>query len=256
MASAKLQGTIFAPEDPVRLEAFVDVVDMRPAYSTIALNAPIGNLNQAIAGGRTCDREARALLGRRGASIKSAPVGVDSGADIDLLPDHLDAVSRTLLPRYREVAAEMAPFRQRTIFEVHSDLSFYQLNGDVPLQWSKHSEKGMQERRAPLGGAGPGCAQGSSTPRSQERPYRTFSMPRPFSGPRGGSSPTPPFGSPKTRNGTSRGSGWRCSAESSGTRDLRISAVITAQNVWWVKGRRSSGPANTAKAHPSARNTP
>lgn len=150
MASAKLQGTIFAPEDPVRLEAFVEVVDMRPAFSTVALNAPIGNLDQAIAGGRTCDREARALLGRRGASIKSAPVGVDTGADIDLRPDHLDAVSRTLLPRYREVAAEMAPFRQRTIFEVHSDLSFYQLNGDVPLQWSKRSEKGVQERRALL----------------------------------------------------------------------------------------------------------
>jgi predicted RNase H-like nuclease len=148
VASAKLQGTIFAPEDPVRLEAFVEVVDMRPAFSTVALNAPIGNLDQAIAGGRTCDREARALLGRRGASIKSAPVGVDTGADIDLRPDHLDAVSRTLLPR--EVAAEMAPFRQRTIFEVHSDLSFYQLNGDVPLQWSKRSEKGVQERRALL----------------------------------------------------------------------------------------------------------
>ena len=150
MASAKLQGTVFAPEDPARLDTFVEVVDMRPAFSTIALNAPIGNLNQAITGGRTCDREARALLGRRGASIKSAPVGIDSGVDVELLPDHLDAISRTLLPRYREVAAEMAPYRQRTIFEVHSDLSFYQLNGDVPLQWSKHSEKGRQERRALL----------------------------------------------------------------------------------------------------------
>ena len=44
----------------------------------------------------------------------------------------------------------MAPFRQRTIFEVHSDLSFYQLNEDVPMQWSKHSEKGIEERRALL----------------------------------------------------------------------------------------------------------
>ena len=150
MASAKLQGTVFAPEDPSRLDSFVDVVDTRPAYSTIALNAPIGNLNQAIAGGRRCDREARALLGRRGASIKSAPIRKDDDRDIDLLPDHLDAVSRMLLPRYREVAAEMAPYRQRTIFEAHSDLSFYQLNGDVPLRWSKNSEKGRLERRALL----------------------------------------------------------------------------------------------------------
>ena len=151
MASAKLQGTIFAPEDPVRLDTFVEVVDMRPSYSIIALNAPIGNLEPGDV--REVGR-ATARLGPSSvagaASIKSAPVGIDSGVDVELLPDHLDAISRTLLPRYREVAAEMAPYRQRTIYEVHSDLSFYQLNGDMPLQWSKHSEKGRQERRTLL----------------------------------------------------------------------------------------------------------
>jgi predicted RNase H-like nuclease len=157
VASAKLHGTVFAPEDPVRLESFVEVVDQRPAYSTIALNAPIGNMNQAISGGRTCDREARALLGRRGASVKSAPIRIDEALDSELVPDHLDAISRTLLPRFQEVAAEMAPYRQRTVFEVHSDLSFYQLNGDAPLRWSKHSEKGRQERRALLEEKVPGA---------------------------------------------------------------------------------------------------
>ena len=47
VAAAKLQGTIFAPEDPTRMEAFIDVVDMRPGYSVIALNAPRGGLEQA-----------------------------------------------------------------------------------------------------------------------------------------------------------------------------------------------------------------
>jgi predicted RNase H-like nuclease len=150
VAGAKLQGTIFAPENPVRLDTFVDVVDMRPAYSTVALNAPVGGLDQATVGGRTCDREARALLGRRGSAVKSAPVTVDSPEGTDLLPDRLDAITRTLLPRYQEVASEMAPFRQRTIYEVNADLCFYQLNGDVPMQWSKHSEKGIAERRALL----------------------------------------------------------------------------------------------------------
>ncbi len=42
----------------------------------------------------------------------------------------------------------MAPFRQRTIYEVNADLSFYQLNGDVPMRWSKRSEEGIKERRA------------------------------------------------------------------------------------------------------------
>jgi predicted RNase H-like nuclease len=148
VAAAKLQGTIFAPEDPVRLESFVDVIDMRPGYSTVALNAPVGGLDRATMGGRTCDREARALLGRRGSAVKSAPVAVDSPEGTNLLPDNIDAISRTLLPRYQEVAREMAPFRQRTVFEVNADLSFYQLNDDIPMRWSKYSEKGTAERRA------------------------------------------------------------------------------------------------------------
>jgi predicted RNase H-like nuclease len=60
--------------------------------------------------------------------------------------DHLDAVTNVLLRRYREVAAEMAPYRQRTVFEVHPELSFFQLNGDVPLRWSKKFEAGLEER--------------------------------------------------------------------------------------------------------------
>jgi predicted RNase H-like nuclease len=148
VASAKLQGTIFAPEDPVRIDSFVDVVDMRPGYSVIALNAPVGGLDKAAVGGRGCDREARILLGRRASAVKSAPVAVDSPAGTELLPDHIDAISRTLLPRYQEVAREMAPFRQRTIYEVNADLSFFQLNEDIPMHWSKYSEKGIAERRA------------------------------------------------------------------------------------------------------------
>lgn len=156
VAAAKLHGTIFSPEDPVRLETFMDVVDMRPAYSAVALNAPVGGLNRAMEGGRSCDREARLLLGRRAAAVKSAPARLDSAEGVDLLPDNLDAISRTLLPRYQEVANEMAPFRQRTIYEVNTDLSFYQLNDDVPMQWSKHSEKGREERRALLEAKLPG----------------------------------------------------------------------------------------------------
>jgi len=150
VAAAKLQGTIFAPEDPIRIEDFVDVVDMRPSYSIIGLNAPIGGLERAKVGGRTCDREARRLLGRRAAAVRSAPVHVESREGTDLLPDHIDAISRTLLPRYQEVAREMAPFRQRTIYEVNAELSFYQLNGEAPMQWGKHSDEGMEERRALL----------------------------------------------------------------------------------------------------------
>jgi predicted RNase H-like nuclease len=149
VASAKLAGTRFAPENPQLLAPFSEVVDQRPSYAVIALNAPVGYLDQARGGGRTCDREARLLLGKRGSSIQSAPVRSPTN-ELEFIPDHLDAISMTLLPRYREVAADMAPFRQRTVYEVHSDLSFYELNDGQPMEWSKHSEKGLEERRALL----------------------------------------------------------------------------------------------------------
>jgi predicted RNase H-like nuclease len=150
VASAKLQGTIFAPEDPRIIESFGDVLDQRPAFSVIALNAPIGYADETESGGRACDREARSLLGRRGSAVHTAPyrTSLEEGAAGDL--DYLDAVTKELLPRYREVAAEMAPYRQRTVYEVHSELSFYQLNDDIPLRFSKQSERGWEERRALL----------------------------------------------------------------------------------------------------------
>jgi predicted RNase H-like nuclease len=156
IAPAKLQGTVFAPEAPFLASPFSEVVDQRPTFEAIALNAPVGYLDLAAAGGRTCDREARSILGpKRGSSIQSAPVRSNTN-ELEFLPDHLDAISKTLLPRYREVAAEMAPFRQRTVYEVHSDLCFYELNEGEPLQYSKHSEAGIHERREVLRAKFPG----------------------------------------------------------------------------------------------------
>jgi len=150
VAPAKLQGTIFAPEEPQLISPFGEVLDQRPTFAVIALNAPVGYLDIAAVGGRTCDREARALLGpKRGSSIQSAPVRSGTN-ELEFLPDHLDAISMTLLPRYREVAAEMAPFRQRTVYEVHSDMTFFELNEGQPLQYPKQTEKGIEERKALL----------------------------------------------------------------------------------------------------------
>jgi predicted RNase H-like nuclease len=151
VASAKLHGATFAPEDPRVLETFTSVLDERPAFAVITLNAPIGCLEAPQKGGRTCDRLARAMLGpRRGSTIHSGPTRRCLEGDIDASDDHLDAVSTKLLPRYREVAAEMAPYLQRMVYEVHPDMSFYQLNGDLPLNWSKRTEAGRSERRVLL----------------------------------------------------------------------------------------------------------
>jgi predicted RNase H-like nuclease len=59
----------------------------------------------------------------------------------------VDAVTAMLLPRYREVAKEMSPYRQRVVYEGKPELSFYQLNNEMPLRFSKKIEAGREERR-------------------------------------------------------------------------------------------------------------
>jgi predicted RNase H-like nuclease len=132
------------------LDTFVEVLDEKPSFSVIALNAPVGYIDDIRNGGRTCDRMARALLGRRGSTVHNAPSRASLETSTGATGDHLDAVTNVLLRRYREVAAEMAPYRQRTVFEAHPELSFYQINGDVPLRWSKKFEAGSEERNAIL----------------------------------------------------------------------------------------------------------
>jgi predicted RNase H-like nuclease len=50
----------------------------------------------------------------------------------------------------------MAPYRQRSVYEVTSELSFFQLNEDKPLEYPKHSQLGQEERRALLARKIPG----------------------------------------------------------------------------------------------------
>jgi len=145
VAGAKVLGVTIAPELPRLLATLLDVVDDRPAFSVIGLYAPIGRLDQAAPGGRNSDREARALLGsRRGAAIRSAPPRSTSNNGAS------PAIPRGLAARYEEVERDMAPYRQRTIYEVHPELSFFQLNEDRPLQHRKRSDEGRLERRALL----------------------------------------------------------------------------------------------------------
>jgi predicted RNase H-like nuclease len=157
VASAKLHGSTFAPEAPRVLGSFVEVLDERPSFSVVALNAPVGYYDEAHSGGRTCDRMARALLGRRGSTVHNAPsrASLENGLVMD--EEGIDAVTNVLFRRYREVASEMAPYRQRTVFEVHPELSFFQINEDVPLRYSKKTEAGMEERRILLKKRVPGA---------------------------------------------------------------------------------------------------
>ena len=157
-ASAKLLGASFVPEDPKVYESFIAVLEEHPSFSSIVVNAPIGYIDSPDLGVRTCDHEARALLGRRGGSIHNAPTRFALQHGAGWSETNLDAVTATLLPRYQEIAAEMSPYRQRTIFEGNPELSFYQLLADTPLHTSKKIEEGLDERREILEQKVPGVS--------------------------------------------------------------------------------------------------
>lgn len=150
VASAKLHAATFAVETPRVFETFLDVVSERPAFATIVVNVPIGYRDGLSDAPRTCDQEARALLGRRGITIANAPTRESLREGPNWVTTHLDAASMMTLPRYREFFVEMSPFRQRVVYSGHPELSFYQLNDDIPLRWSKLREEGRRERRAVL----------------------------------------------------------------------------------------------------------
>ena len=147
LAGAKHHAATFMPEPPRLFSTFLDIVSERPAYATIVVYAPIGYRDEIGDPPRTCDLEARYLLRRHGSTVAGAPTRASLRPDVDVVTTGLDATTLVRLPRYRELYAEMSPFRQRVVYEGHPELSFYQINGDVPLRFSKRREEGREERR-------------------------------------------------------------------------------------------------------------
>ncbi len=155
-ATAKLQGITMSPEEPQIFATFIEVLDYKPAYQVISLFAPIGLLDEPTPGGRRCDRDARRLLGRpRSSAIVSAPARpaitcptFEAAAQMN--GGHLNPVSWRQIRKIAEVDVHIAPYWQRTVFEVHPELSLFQLNDDRPVRYSKHSRAGIDERRTLL----------------------------------------------------------------------------------------------------------
>jgi len=157
VAGAKLQGITMSPEAPQVFRTLLDVLDYKPAYQIIALAAPVGLLDDPVPGGRRCDRDARRLIGwPRNGAIVSPPTrsmlrDLAKGVDVSL-----SAIGRQLASRFAEVDESVQPYWQRTVFEVHPELSFFQLNEDRPLRYSKHRPEGAEERTVLLKARLPG----------------------------------------------------------------------------------------------------
>lgn len=150
IASAKLRGATFAPEEPRLIDSFREVLDDRPSLSIIVVNVPIGSLEAPRTVQRSCDREAQTLLRGRSMARASALTGafLRAGPERDDRACENERDFRSA--RCLEVSREMFPSSQRVVFEGNPDLSFYQLNGYEVLPWSSGGDDAGGEHRALL----------------------------------------------------------------------------------------------------------
>jgi predicted RNase H-like nuclease len=124
----------------------------------LAIDVIIGLPDAPHSGGRLCDRETRKLLGwPRSSSVFSPPAQdaiacttYDEALTVNRRhsPDGIGISKQTfhLFPKLRAVDARMTPAHQKHVREVHPELAFFAMNGELPLRHSKHAYAGRFER--------------------------------------------------------------------------------------------------------------
>ena len=155
---ALLQQTPERPEHHVQLCAnFAHVLTLTPQPAVIAIDIPIGLLDEPQPGGRECDRQARRLLGRRASSVFTPPTRplLKATRYEQVRPYGLSIQAFNILPKIREVDRLMTPALQQSVFEAHPELALMSFAG-FSMQHNKKTHEGREERlrtleRAPQG---------------------------------------------------------------------------------------------------------
>ena len=132
----------------VRLCASFDaVLALRPRPDLIAIDIPIGLLDERQIGGRECDRLARCRLPGRASSVFSPPVrGLLGATRYSQVRGHgLSIQAFGIVAKIREVDRLMTPDLQQRVYEAHPELAFRSLAG-APLRHSKKIPAGREER--------------------------------------------------------------------------------------------------------------
>ncbi len=126
---------------------FDQVLALSPAPDVIALDIPIGLLDQRRPGGRICDQEARRLLGRRASSVFTPPTRalLQAYKFSDVRGKGLSIQSFGILPKIREVDRFMTPELQKRVYEAHPELAFRAFAGH-PMRFNKKTSLGRKER--------------------------------------------------------------------------------------------------------------
>jgi predicted RNase H-like nuclease len=142
------------------LSTLAEIFEIAPDVEAIAIDMPIGFLDAAERGGRTCERQARALMPGRGSSVFNSPVRAALEAGDYAMASALNAASSALqlglskqsfalFPKLREVEQFIQGVGQDLAFEVHPELSFTHLAKQGPNETrleSKHSLTGLMQR--------------------------------------------------------------------------------------------------------------
>jgi predicted RNase H-like nuclease len=143
-------------EQPLRVTArrcttFREVLELPEKPVVLAVDMPIGLLDRPLPGGRSCDREARKLLGRpRASSVFTPPTrpGLAALAYRDITALNGTGMSKeafNILPKIREVDETVAASDQKRVFEAHPELAFSTLAG-APMRHNKKTPEGRRER--------------------------------------------------------------------------------------------------------------
>ena len=127
--------------------SFGAVLELRPKPDRIAIDIPIGLLDERQPGGRECDRLARRQLPGRASSVFSPPIRRLLGATrYSQVRGHgLSIQAFGIMPKIREVDRLMAPELQQRVYEAHPELAFRSLVG-APMRHSKKTPAGREER--------------------------------------------------------------------------------------------------------------
>lgn len=149
---------LFSPS-PYKLEIrylpkFIDLIRQEPKPKIIAIDIPIGLWEK---GDRTCDKEARALLGwpRRCSVFPPPPRSALKAEDYNEARElsikatsgkSLSKQSFAIAEKIRQVDEWISPRRQQRVLEVHPEVSFWALNKGNSLKNNKKSGDGMEER--------------------------------------------------------------------------------------------------------------
>jgi len=148
VAPGNMQGISLAPQPAQVMATLAEVLDYRPAFTVVALHAPVG---LAESGDRPCDLEARARLGRRAGAVVRAPnravVGASSYEEARAIDPGLDIVRWRSMAKAAEAAREVQSWRQRMVWEVNPELAFTEMNEGAPLEWGRRTEHGRKLRR-------------------------------------------------------------------------------------------------------------